>query len=161
MALNGLRFILGVDNVYHLKWSKDLTYGDIRRASEVEGSKYNIDYSDAGLLARHLRTVRKSLSNSTRQALLIVIEFSLECSHLSISLMRVVRYRSPRGPNILPGSGTLPARCGGLFQTSSGDGLPAVRNDYDDRYVLQGLRYSLNSGQKRFLRGFCPAPLPT
>src|SRR6202142_1130627 len=40
-------YLQGVDNVYNLRWNRDLTYGDVHHASEVEGSKYNFDFSNA------------------------------------------------------------------------------------------------------------------
>ncbi|MGC8720951.1 MAG: glycine--tRNA ligase subunit alpha, partial [Thermodesulforhabdaceae bacterium] len=43
-------FLQGVESVYDLVWTEDVTYGDIHHQSEVEGSIYNFDRADTGLL---------------------------------------------------------------------------------------------------------------
>jgi glycyl-tRNA synthetase alpha chain len=39
-----------VDNVYNLKWTEDLSYGDVYLQNEKEQSAYNFEHSDAEFL---------------------------------------------------------------------------------------------------------------
>jgi len=39
-----------VDNVYDLKWTEGLSYGDVYHQNEVEQSTYNFEHSDAEFL---------------------------------------------------------------------------------------------------------------
>ena len=43
-------YLQGVESVYDLKWTGDITYGDIHHRSEVEGSIYNFDRADSEML---------------------------------------------------------------------------------------------------------------
>jgi len=43
-------YLQGVDNVYNLKWTDTLSYGDVYHQNEVEQSTYNFEYSNADLL---------------------------------------------------------------------------------------------------------------
>ena len=40
-------FLQGKLDLYALQWNDQFTYGDIHRAGEIEGSKYNFEYADA------------------------------------------------------------------------------------------------------------------
>jgi glycyl-tRNA synthetase alpha chain len=76
-------YLQGVDNVYHLKWNKELMYGDVHHMSEVEGSKYNFDHSNAELLARHFEDCeRESIRMNSLGLVIPSYEFCLKCSHL-------------------------------------------------------------------------------
>jgi glycyl-tRNA synthetase alpha chain len=43
-------YLQGVENVFDLKWTGDVTYGDIYRKFEYEGSVYNFDFADEKML---------------------------------------------------------------------------------------------------------------
>ena len=43
-------YLQGVDNVYNLKWTADMTYGDVYKQNEVEQSTYNFEHSDTDFL---------------------------------------------------------------------------------------------------------------
>jgi len=43
-------YLQGVDNVYNLKWTDTLSYGDVYHQNEVEQSTYNFEHSDAEFL---------------------------------------------------------------------------------------------------------------
>ena len=43
-------YLQGVDNVYNLKWTEGLSYGDVYQQNEVEQSTYNFEHSDAEFL---------------------------------------------------------------------------------------------------------------
>jgi glycyl-tRNA synthetase alpha chain len=43
-------YLQGVENVFDLKWTDGLTYGDVYHQNEVEQSTYNFEHSDAEFL---------------------------------------------------------------------------------------------------------------
>ena len=43
-------YLQGVDNVYDLKWTQDLSYGDVYLQNEKEQSAYNFEHSDTDFL---------------------------------------------------------------------------------------------------------------
>ena len=43
-------YLQGVDNVYQLRWTDTLTYGDVYRQNEIEQSTYNFEHSDVAFL---------------------------------------------------------------------------------------------------------------
>ena len=43
-------YLQGVDNVYNLKWTEGLSYGDVYKQNEIEQSTYNFEYSNTDLL---------------------------------------------------------------------------------------------------------------
>ena len=43
-------YLQGVDNVFDLKWTEGLSYGDVYHQNEVEQSAYNFEHSDADFL---------------------------------------------------------------------------------------------------------------
>jgi glycyl-tRNA synthetase alpha chain len=45
-------YLQGVDSVYDLIWTEDLTYGDVFHQNEVEQSKYNFVFADIDVLFR-------------------------------------------------------------------------------------------------------------
>ena len=43
-------YLQGVDNVYNLQWTADMSYGDVYKQNEVEQSTYNFEHSDTDFL---------------------------------------------------------------------------------------------------------------
>ena len=43
-------YLQGVDNVYNLKWTETLSYGDVYLQNEIEQSTYNFEHSDVDFL---------------------------------------------------------------------------------------------------------------
>ena len=43
-------YLQGIDNVYNLKWTESLSYGDVYHQNEVEQSTYNFEHADADFL---------------------------------------------------------------------------------------------------------------
>ena len=43
-------YLQGVENVFDLKWTDGVTYGDVYHQNEVEQSKYNFEHSDVEFL---------------------------------------------------------------------------------------------------------------
>ena len=75
-------YLQGVDNVYDLKWTKGVTYGDVHHKGEVEWSVHNFDEADIGLQLKlfdlyegeSLRLIEKGL-------VLPAYDYCLKCSH--------------------------------------------------------------------------------
>jgi len=75
-------YLQEVDNVYNLKWTESISYGDLHHQTEVEHSAYNFEHADVNMLlhlfdmyeAEGRRVVAKSL-------ILPAYEYCLKCSH--------------------------------------------------------------------------------
>ena len=46
-------YLQGVENVYDLRWTDTLTYGDVYHQNEVEQSTYNFEHSNVEMLLQH------------------------------------------------------------------------------------------------------------
>ncbi len=55
-------FVQGVDSILDIKWTEDLTYGDIHRESEIQFCKYNFEEADIPTLLK-LYDLYKSEAN--------------------------------------------------------------------------------------------------
>ncbi|RJQ50148.1 MAG: glycine--tRNA ligase subunit alpha [Nitrospiraceae bacterium] len=75
-------YIQEVNNVFDLKWNKDITYGDIHHETEVEFSRYNFDEADTKL---HFTLFDKfeaeALALLKNKLVLPAYDFCLKCSH--------------------------------------------------------------------------------
>jgi glycyl-tRNA synthetase alpha chain len=75
-------FLQGVDNVYDLKWSDRLTYGEVHHRAEVEWSTHNFEEAD---VPRQLRLFeeyeRESLHLIEKGLVLPAYDYCLKCSH--------------------------------------------------------------------------------
>ncbi|MCA1959330.1 MAG: glycine--tRNA ligase subunit alpha [Desulfomonile sp.] len=77
-------YLQGVENVFHLAWTGDVTYGDIYRRSEYEGSVYNFDRADTSMLFTlfdMFETECKSLLEGDELLVLPAYDYCLKCSH--------------------------------------------------------------------------------
>ncbi len=88
-------YLQGVDNVFDIRWTEKMTYGEVRLAEEEQFSSYNFDYADPedtrkmfdlneSEAARHPDALsRKSRpEEKKRYPLLAVYDLCLKCSHL-------------------------------------------------------------------------------
>jgi len=87
-------FLQDTESVYHLRWSDDKSYGDIRLAEEQQFSEYSFDRSDAKAIraefdlhekqAKELLEGWNKLEGKERQRypLLATYDHCLKCSHL-------------------------------------------------------------------------------
>jgi glycyl-tRNA synthetase alpha chain len=87
-------YLQGVDNVYDVRWSNDVSYGQIRLAEEEQFSAYSFDYADAtstrkqfdlneGEAARLLACYAKLKRDGIRRfPVLQAYDLCLKCSHL-------------------------------------------------------------------------------
>ncbi len=62
-------YLQGVDNVYDLKWTQDLSYGDVYLQNEKEQSAYNFEHSDAEFLFTAFASHEKQAQYLMTQAL--------------------------------------------------------------------------------------------
>jgi glycyl-tRNA synthetase alpha chain len=75
-------YLQEVENVYDLKWTEDINYGDIHHMTEVEGSKYNFDFSDADVLMNMFNSFEAEARRLAKEGLVIpAYEHVLKCSH--------------------------------------------------------------------------------
>ena len=74
--------IQGIDDFYDLKWSGDITYGDVQHQSEVEKSKYNFEEADVAMLFNLFNIYEKEARRLTeRELILPAYDYILKCSH--------------------------------------------------------------------------------
>ncbi len=94
-------YLQEVDNVYNLKWTEDLSYGDVYLQNEKEQSAYNFEHSDAQFLftafaahekqARHLMEQRLALP-AYEQVLKAAHSFNLLDARGAISVTERAAY---------------------------------------------------------------------
>ena len=75
-------YLQGVDNVYDLKWNKDVTYGDVHHQQEVEQSTYNFEKADVDTLLDLFNKYEAESLRIIEDALVLpAYEYCLKCSH--------------------------------------------------------------------------------
>jgi glycyl-tRNA synthetase alpha chain len=75
-------YLQEVDNVFDLRWNKDITYGDIHHETELEFSKYNFDYADIEMHFALFEKYEKEALNLIKKNLVLpAYDFCLKCSH--------------------------------------------------------------------------------
>jgi glycyl-tRNA synthetase alpha chain len=76
-------YLQEVENVFDIRWAEGITYGDIHHTSEVEGSKFNFDYSDPAILMKQFETFEGECVRLNREGLVLpAYDFCLKCSHM-------------------------------------------------------------------------------
>ncbi|MCJ7789661.1 MAG: glycine--tRNA ligase subunit alpha [Candidatus Atribacteria bacterium] len=71
-----------IDNVFDLKWSNGITYGDIRHQAEVEQSKYNFEEADVSILFKIFNIYEKEAGRLIKKELTLpAYDYILKCSH--------------------------------------------------------------------------------
>jgi glycyl-tRNA synthetase alpha chain len=71
-----------IDNVFDLKWSNGITYGDIRHQAEVEQSKYNFEEADVSILFKIFNIYEKEARRLIKKELTLpAYDYILKCSH--------------------------------------------------------------------------------
>ncbi|MDD5016192.1 MAG: glycine--tRNA ligase subunit alpha [Atribacterota bacterium] len=74
--------IQDVNNVFDLKWGKNITYGDVRHQAEVEQSKYNFEEADIPMLFHLFNIYEKEARRLIVMELpLPAYDYILKCSH--------------------------------------------------------------------------------
>ena len=75
-------YIQGVENVYDLKWTDDVTYGDIFHQNEVEQSTYAFELSNADLLFHLFDEYEKEAMRVIKAGFVLpAYDYVLKCSH--------------------------------------------------------------------------------
>ncbi len=77
-------YLQDVDNVYKVKWNKDILYGDVYLENEREFSTYNFEVADSDMLRRlfdQYEAESQKISRS-RELALPAYDYCLTCSHV-------------------------------------------------------------------------------
>ena len=75
-------YLQGVDNVYDLRWNKQILYGDVHHQQEVEQSTYNFEQADVAKLQDFFdKYEAESKLASAAGLVLPAYEYCLKCSH--------------------------------------------------------------------------------
>jgi len=84
-------FLNDIRNIFDIPWNESLSYGDVRRAEEVEHSRYSFAEADVAMLRRHFEDWEREAgrllelrASETEGAPLVLpaYEATLRCSHL-------------------------------------------------------------------------------
>jgi len=74
--------IQGVDNIFNLKWSGNVTYGDVQHQVEVEHSKYNFEEADISMLFNIFSVFEEEAKKLVSKGLTLpAYDYILKCSH--------------------------------------------------------------------------------
>jgi glycyl-tRNA synthetase alpha chain len=75
-------YLQAVDNVYNLKWTEAILYGDLRHQAEVEHSGYNFEHADVDMLLRLFDMYEAECQRVVGLGLILpAYEYCLKCSH--------------------------------------------------------------------------------
>lgn len=75
-------YLQGVDSVYDLQWTENLSYGDVYLQNEKEQSAYNFNYSDADFIFLAFNAHERQAKNLMEQKLALpAYEQVLKCAH--------------------------------------------------------------------------------
>jgi glycyl-tRNA synthetase alpha chain len=78
-------FLNDIRNIFDIAWSREVTYGQVRRAEEVEHSIYSLREADVDLFRRHFEDWEREavrLLEKDPPIVLPAYEAVLKCSHL-------------------------------------------------------------------------------
>jgi glycyl-tRNA synthetase alpha chain len=87
-------YLQGVDNVYDVRWSKTMSYGQVRLAEEQQFSAYSFDYADAVSTRKQFDLIEAEAARllaefgelkgkrEKRFPVLQIYDLCLKCSHL-------------------------------------------------------------------------------
>ena len=75
-------YLQDVDNVYDLKWSEDVTYGQVHHRDEVQFSEYNFNVADTALHTKWFDEFeQEALALIEKGLVLPAYDYCLKCSH--------------------------------------------------------------------------------
>ena len=75
-------YLQGVDNVYNLIWTDNVTYGDVHHQGEVEHSTYNFEEADTAMLFKLFGMYEAESKRILEKGLVLpALDFCLKCSH--------------------------------------------------------------------------------
>ncbi len=75
-------YIQGVESIYDLAWTEDVSYGDVHHQGEVEHSKYNFDEADTNMLFKLFDMYEAESQRILEKGLILpAFDYCLKCSH--------------------------------------------------------------------------------
>lgn len=75
-------YMQGVDSIFDLQWSDELTYGDIYHQSEVQWSTFNFDLADTEIWFRHFDDYEHQAKElAAKEMVLPAFDFVMKASH--------------------------------------------------------------------------------
>ncbi|MBF2078780.1 MAG: glycine--tRNA ligase subunit alpha [Synechococcales cyanobacterium T60_A2020_003] len=75
-------YLQDVDSIFKIRWNDELTYGDVHLQGEIEGSTYNFEASDPGMLFTLFGIYEKEAERlMERELVLPAYDYVLKCSH--------------------------------------------------------------------------------
>ncbi|HEB71582.1 MAG TPA: glycine--tRNA ligase subunit alpha [Nitrospirae bacterium] len=75
-------YLQDCDNVYDLKWTEKVTYGDVHHRTEVEFSDYNFNHANIDLHIKWFDEFEKESHRLLKEGLVLpAYDFCLKCSH--------------------------------------------------------------------------------
>jgi len=75
-------YLQGVNSVYDLIWTGDVTYGDVHHKGEYEHSVYNFEQADVAMLWQLFESYEKEARRLLEQGLVLPgYDYCLKCSH--------------------------------------------------------------------------------
>jgi glycyl-tRNA synthetase alpha chain len=76
-------YLQGVNSVYDLIWSGDVTYGDVHHQGEVEWSHYNFEAADVDMLLKLFNMYEAESQRMNEKGLVLpTYDYCLKCSHV-------------------------------------------------------------------------------
>jgi glycyl-tRNA synthetase alpha chain len=76
-------YLQEIDNVFDIRWNKEITYGQVHHQQEVEQSTYNFEVADTGLLFELFERFESESTRIIRRPLVLpAYEYCLKCSHV-------------------------------------------------------------------------------
>ena len=75
-------YLQGVESVYDLKWTENVSYGDVHHQGEVEHSTYNFEQADVDMLFKLFEMYEQESIRIIGQGLVLpAYDYCLKCSH--------------------------------------------------------------------------------
>jgi len=75
-------YLQNVDNVYDLKWTENVSYGDVHHRDEVQFSDYNFNHADTVLHAKWFDEYEQEANKLIEVGLVLpAYDYCLKCSH--------------------------------------------------------------------------------
>lgn len=75
-------YVQNVNNVYDLRWTGDVTYGDVYLRNEIEQSTYNFELADTDMLFKFFNMYEAECKKVLEAGLVFpAYDYALKCSH--------------------------------------------------------------------------------
>ncbi|MCM8812252.1 MAG: glycine--tRNA ligase subunit alpha [Candidatus Omnitrophica bacterium] len=105
-------FLQGKLDLYAIQWNEDLTYGDLHKKEEIEGSAYNFEHADTQLQRRYFEEAFAQSKKLLNEGLLLpAYEQLLKTSHAFNLLDARGAVSANERPTLIAGVRNLAKRC--------------------------------------------------